>query len=193
VSYTITGGPGNVNIVAAGASTSLPPGTYTVTASPLNGHVLTGTLTWQETIADPSPCALPTLESWPADAVATQPTCTGKDGTLTVGIDFGVSFFDKVDYFLDGAPITSQTMSLAPGTYTVTAAPHTLGDGLTGYPTDGWSITITPSTLVCGDLKTLALTGSTPTGGIELGYGLLAAGLALIATRLARRRRSAQH
>ncbi|MES1169863.1 MAG: hypothetical protein ABUL47_04155, partial [Leifsonia sp.] len=117
----------------------------------------------------------------------------GKDGTLTVGIDFGESFFDKVDYFLDGAPITSQTTSLAPGTYTVTAAPHTLGDGLTGYPVDGWSITITPSTLACGDLKTLALTGTSPMSGIEFAYGLLAAGMALVAMRLVRRCRSHQN
>jgi len=191
VEYTITGGPGNVNIVATGPSTALPPGTYTVTAAPLNGHVLTGTTQWQETIADPSPCKLPTLVNWPTDAVATQPTCTGHDGTLTVGVDFGVSFFDKVDYFLDGVPITSQTMSLAPGSYTVTTAPKFAGDGLTGPGT--FSITITPSTVACGDLKTLALTGSSPNGAVESGFGLLAAGLALVAMRLARRRRSLQH
>jgi hypothetical protein len=191
VEYTITGGPGNVNIVATGPSTALPPGTYTVTAAPLNGHVLTGTTQWQETIDDPSPCDIPTLVNWPTDAVATQPSCAGKDGSLTVGVDFGVSFFDKVDYFLDGVPITSQTMSLAPGSYTVTTAPKFAGDGLTGPGT--FSITITPSTVACGDLKTLALTGSSPNGAVESGFGLLAAGLALVAMRLARRRRGLQH
>jgi hypothetical protein len=88
-------------------------------------------------------------------------------------------------------PITSQTMSLAPGSYTVTTAPKFAGDGLTGPGT--FSITITPSTVACGDLKTLALTGSSPNGAVESGFGLLAAGLALVAMRLARRRRGLQH
>ncbi|HEY4225383.1 MAG TPA: hypothetical protein VGM70_06185 [Pseudolysinimonas sp.] len=215
VSYQITGGSPSVNITAAAASTPLPPGTYTVTATAQPGFVLTGPSSWSETIDDPSPCPQPpacglsvasvsllstaavvdcdppTLSSWPTDADPTQPTCAGKDGSLTVGLDFGVSFFDKVDYFLDGTPIATPTIPLAPGSYTVTASPHTLGDGLTGPAS--FPITITPSSLACADLKTLALTGSDPTGWIGLGSGLLAAGLALIAIRLGRRRGDAEN
>ena len=187
VQYTITGGPGNVNLVATAAATPLPPGTYTVTATALAGYVLSGQSSWDTTIDDPSPCDIPTLASWPTDAVATQPSCTGGNGSLTVGDDGGTSFFAQVDYFLNGVQMTAPTVSLAPGSYTVTASPHTAGDGLTGPSV--FPITITASTLVCADLKTLALTGSAPTGWLAFGYGLLAAGLALVAIRLARRPR----
>ncbi|MEP6842072.1 MAG: hypothetical protein ABJA11_01040, partial [Pseudolysinimonas sp.] len=212
VTYTITGDVGSgVNQVATGASTSLPPGHYTVSASALPGYVLSGTSSWDATIVDPSPCVVPcqqelglpapvdgaidcdppTLETWQTAAYPTQPTCVARNGSVTVGdVGGGVSFFTgKVDYFLDGSvtPMATQTVALAPGSHTITAAPHVLGDGLTG-PTS-FSITITPSTLVCADLKTLALTGSTPTGWFGLGYGLLAAGMALVAMRILRRRR----
>ena len=209
VTYTITGGSPSVNIVATSASTLLPPGTYTVTAQADPGHVLSGPSSWSETIADPRPCSTPncglqvaslarvataavvdcdppTLAAWPTEADATQPRCATANGSVTVGEVGGVSFFSEVDYFLDGSPMTSQTVSLAPGTYTVTASPHTLGDGLTGP--SSFPIVIGPGTIACADLKTLALTGSSPAGWLALGYGLLAAGMALIALRRVARR-----
>jgi hypothetical protein len=121
--------------------------------------------------------------------------CTGHDGSLTVGdLGGGVSFFTgKVDYFLDGsvAPMATQTVAVAPGDHTVTASPHVAGDGLTGLTS--FDFTITPSTLVCADLKTLALTGSSPSGWFGLASGLVAAGMALVVLRQLRRRRGEQN
>jgi hypothetical protein len=214
VTYTIVGDLGSgVNQVAAGLSTALPPGHYVVTATALPGYVLTGQSSWDETIDDPSPCSvpcdpvvgilsvdatsvdcIPTLASWPTEVDPTQPTCTGMDGSVTVGEVGGIDFFtDKVDYFLDGSvtPMATQTVALAPGNHTITAAPHVSGDGLTG-PTS-FSIDIVASTLACADLKTLALTGTSPSGWFGLGTGLLAAGMALVAMRLVRRRRAQQN
>jgi hypothetical protein len=216
ITYTIVGELGSgVNQLATGPATALPPGHYTVTATALPGYVLGGQTSWDETIDDPSPCVVPcdqqlgllsvqsvaidcdppTLDTWQTAADPKQPTCQGQNGSLTVGdVGGGVSFFTgKVDYFLDGSvtPMVTQTVALAPGTHTVTAAPHVLGDGLTG-PTS-FSIDIVASTVTCGDLKTLALTGTSPSGAFGLAYGLLAAGLALVAMRLVRRRRGEQN
>ncbi len=195
VTYTIVGDLGSgVNQLAAGPSTSLPAGHYVVTAAALPGYVLLGTASWDETIDAPPSCDFPTLDTWQTAAVPTQPTCAGKDGSLTVGdVGGGISFFTgKVDYFLDGSvtPMVTQTVALAPGTHTVTAAPHVLGDGLTG-PTS-YTFDIVASSLACGELKTLALTGSSPSGWFELSSGLLAAGMALVVIRMVRRRRRAE-
>ncbi|MFC5502312.1 hypothetical protein ACFPJ4_08690 [Lysinimonas soli] len=209
VKYTITGGPGSVHIVANSSATTLPPGTYTVTPTAMPGYVLDPSTpaSWEETIADPSPCSTPgctdgqlsssdsldgcqppTLAAWPTAVTVTNPTCSAQNGTLTVGELDGVSFFAEVDYFLNDSstPMSSQTVSLPAGNYTVTASPHTAGDGLTGPAS--FKVTIAAATVLCADLKTLALTGSSPTGGVVLGYLLLASGLAIVAMRLTRRR-----
>ena len=213
VTYTIVGDLGSgVNGAAAGPSTALPPGHYVVTATALPGYVLTGKSSWEETIDDPSPCDVPpcdlglkalsvddtsddctpTLPQWETAAVWTQPVCTGHDGSLTVSdIPGGAAIFAEVDYLLDGSPMASQTAALAPGHHTLTAAAKVSGETVTD-PSFG-PIDIVASTLACADLKTLALTGSSPSGAFEAAYGLLAAGLALVAIRLVRRRRGEQN
>lgn len=137
----------------------------------------------------PLDCDPPTLASWQTAATVVQPRCAATDGTLTVGdVGGGVSFFSEVDYFLNGVRLTSAINSIAPGSYTVTASPHTAGDGLTGQSV--FPITVISAGIACAELTTLALTGTDPFGGATLAMGLLMGGLVLVAIRALRRPRS---
>jgi hypothetical protein len=97
----------------------------------------------------------------------------------------GTSFFEGVTYFIDGKAATTSTVSLPAGTYTVTVVADP-GNGLNGL--DTFSVTIPASPAVCGDLTTLALTGSNPApwliGALTL---LLAGAVAITVTRVRRR------
>lgn len=114
----------------------------------------------------------PTLGLFPTNAqLSTQCTVDGR-GVLTLGLVDGVSFFDDVNYFIDGVPATSATVYLNPGSYRVTVTTKNAADGLDG-PT-AWQLNVT-GTGVCGELTTLALTG------VESGYLAVIAGLLIAA------------
>jgi hypothetical protein len=112
-------------------------------------------------------------------------------GSVTVGqFEGDVSFFDEVNYYLDGSaiPMATPTVAVAAGAHTVTAEPKP-GQSLEDGAEDEWEFTVlAPGS--CGDLTTLALTGAggNPDGWAGLGYYLLVAGLALIAVRTMHRR-----
>ncbi len=127
----------------------------------------------------------PTLGSFPTNAQLASECRSDGRGVLTLGLVDGVSFFEDVNYFIDGAPAPSATVALDPGTYRVTVTKKNPSDGLDG-PT-AWTVTVTGGT-VCGDLDTLALTGFD--GGYLVAFAamLLAAGAALLVTGRSRNR-----
>jgi hypothetical protein len=199
----ITSGPGSQSHpISIDAMTALMPGNALISqglhlgTNSVDGQVtvvsaVTGCgsfdFTGLGTLAD-----FPTNLTW-SDPVCTQGTVTG--GTFTVGMVDGVSFFTgQVDYFLDGSasPLTQQTVSVAPGHHTVTAAPHDPKDGLDGETS--WSFDIAPPGLCPTDLKTLAITGmASPAPWIASGALLFGVGVAFTAAAALRRRSSGLH
>ena len=127
----------------------------------------------------------PTLGVFPTNAQLSQQCTADGNGVLTLGQVDGVSFFDDVNYFIDGVPATSATVYLQPGTYNVTVTTKSSTDGLDG-PT-AWRVVVTGGT-TCGELETLALTGASAGGWLALAAVLMAIGAGLVATR---RRRAA--
>jgi hypothetical protein len=127
----------------------------------------------------------PTLGVFPTNAELSEQCTADGTGVLTLGQVDGVSFFDDVNYFIDGVPATSSTVYLQPGTYVVTVTTKSPTDGLDG-PT-AWRVVVTGGE-TCGDLETLALTGAPAGGWLALAAVLMAIGAGLVATR---RRRAA--
>lgn len=181
------------------------PGTYPVTsastvdvtAEPVDstwGFPAGATTEWPLVFTAPLDCGIPTLADQPTNATAQDETCSAggaSEGSITVGQVGGVDFSKVVDYFIDGVPVTQTTTALAAGTYTVTAKPQGT-DGLDGL--SKWVLTISAATAVCGDLKTLALTGVNDMGWIVFAIILLQFGVGVLAVRAAlNRRRGGQH
>lgn len=166
----------------------------TIEAVPAPGYLFgPGTTSWTFEADDEGICQIPTLATFETNLTYTDQVCAaGKvsPATVTVGMVDGQPFSDGyVDYFLDGSltPMTLQTMTLAPGTHTVTAAPHDPDDGLLGATS--WEFTVLAASAICGDLTTLAITGaSSPAPWMLLGQLLVVAGLAVMAVRSVRRR-----
>ncbi|MEO6114839.1 MAG: hypothetical protein ABIP33_00480 [Pseudolysinimonas sp.] len=170
--------------------------TVDVTAEPVNstwGFPAGATIEWPLVFTAPVGC-IPTLADQPTNATAQNEVCGpngSSGGSITVGQVDGVDFSKVVDYFIDGVPVTQATTALAAGTYTVTAKPQGT-DGLDGP--SSWVLTIHAATAVCGDLKTLALTGVDDLGWIVFAVILLQFGVAILAVRAAlNRRRMGQH
>lgn len=124
-----------------------------------------------------------TLAQFPTNAQLAQQCTTDGRGILTLGQVDGVSFFEDVNYFVDGAPATASTVYLAPGSHRVTVTVKDPSDGLIG-PT-AWQIDVT-GTGTCGDLTTLALTGVDSGYLAALAALLLAAGASIAVIRRVR-------
>lgn len=170
--------------------------TVDVTAEPVDstwGFAAGATTEWPLVFTTPLDC-IPTLADQPTNATAQDEVCrsgVSGGGSITVGQVGGVDFSKVVDYFIDGAPVTQITTPLAAGTYTVTAKPQGK-DGLDGP--SSWVLTIHAATAICGDLTTLALTGTDDRGWIVLAVILLQLGVGALAVRaVLNRRRTAQH
>ena len=147
------------------------------------------TTSWTFDLDENGLCDLPTEATWPTSVTHTDEVCTSAraaKGTITVDTVEG-----EVQYFLNGVPFASSTVTVEPGTYTVTAEAVDPDDGLTGVPEAGfWTVVVKAAASSTCDLTTLALTGvgSNPIGWAGIGYYLLVTGLALIAVRTLRRR-----
>ncbi|HEY4151860.1 MAG TPA: hypothetical protein VGM38_00925 [Pseudolysinimonas sp.] len=180
------------------------PGTYgvtgastvDVTAEPVNstwGFAAGATTEWPLVFTLPVDC-IPTLADQPTNATAQDEACSSDgatEGSITVGQVGGVDFSKVVDYFIDGVPVTQTTTSLPAGTYTVTAKAQGT-DGLDGP--SSWDLTIHAAATVCGDLTTLALTGTNDLGWVVIAIILMQLGVGVLAVRAAlNRRREAQH
>jgi hypothetical protein len=125
----------------------------------------------------------PTLGLFPTNAELAQQCTTDGRGVLTLGMVSGVSFFDDVNYFIDGVPAAGATVYLNPGTYEVTVTTKNASDGLDG-PT-AWEVEVTGAG-VCGELTTLALTGFDAGYLAALAALLVAAGASIVVIRRVR-------
>jgi len=181
VSYFINGSP------ASAGSHSEAPGTYTVTATAVPDYTLTGYPDggWSLTIASALPCGdLITHPDVTPLVTFTQMSCTA-NGSYTLSNDLGDA--DAVIWTVDGSPVAQGTYQVTSArTVTVHAAPNGPDYGFDVDTQQDWSFTFTAATSC--DLKTLALTGTTPVGAMLLGYFLLIAGIGVVTIRTVRRR-----
>ena len=179
VSYFINGAP-------AGTHNVLAPGDYQVTASVVPNYTLVGYPDggWAETIHAAEPCG--DLIDHPLVTpivTSVQLGCT-TDGSYTLSNDLAAP--DGVIWTVDGSPVL-------PGTYTVTSAktvkvhaePNGPAFGFSDGTQQDWTLTFAAAT-TC-DLKTLALTGTQPVGGMLLAYFMLLAGIGIVTVRTVRR------
>ena len=166
----------------------LQPGIYQVTAAAKTGYTLDPSYPvsgWTETLTSASPCGdLVTHPLVQPTASQVQLACFA-GGSYTLANDLNDPA--AVTWSVNGATV-------APGTYKVSGATvvkiHAEANGpnygLESGAQQDWTFAFaSPSSC---DLTTLAFTGSSPTGGIALGYLLLVSGLALLALRFVRRR-----
>jgi hypothetical protein len=167
----------------------LPPGVYTVTAQAKIGYTLDTSSYpvggWVETLTSAEPCG--DLITHPlVDPSATQ-VQLGCFSSGSYALSNDLSDPAAINWTVNGSPVSQGTFTVsAPGTYTVHAEANGPTYGLeTGAQQDWTFVFALPTTC---DLKTLALTGSSPTGWLGLGYLMLVSGLALIAVRFVRRR-----
>lgn len=128
----------------------------------------------------------PTLGVFPTNAELDEQCTTDGQAVLHLGQVEGVSFFEDVNYYIDGVPATSSTVYLGPGTYQVTVTTKDPADGLDG-PT-AWTVVVTGSE-ACGELTTLALSGIDAGLLLALAGILVAIGAAAVITTRVRVRR----
>jgi hypothetical protein len=166
-----------------------PAGDYHVWATADPGYFITTPTSFALTVHEPTlDCDLPTFAQLPTGAGWTQAVCTATgivDPTITVEPFVGVS------YFLDGVEMTQTTVTVKPGTYSLTASAD---DPTNTVTTATWPpiVLVAASGALCTDLTTLALTGETPGGWLILALVLLQAGLVLVAVRFVRGRQTAR-
>jgi hypothetical protein len=186
VQYSING------VVHAAGDVILAAGTYQVTAAALTGYQLAADYPvggWTEVLASAEPCGdLPTHPLVDPSASQVQLQCFA-GGSYTLGNDLNDPA--AIIWTVNGSTVAQGTYKVAAaGTVTVHAEANGPTYGLEQGATQDWTFTFT-APANC-DLKTLALTGSTPIGWIVLGYLLLISGLVLVAIRHLRRRSTTQ-
>lgn len=190
IDYTITNSS-NDNIpfdATSGSTGGIPAGSYVVHPTAQVGFTLANPGDIPLTIAasDDARCGLPTDATVDPSAVQVQLGCSTA-GSYTLSSD-------QVDptaviWTVNGSVVAQGTYTVTtPGSYHIVAAPNapTWGFDHTIQP---WDFTFTAPT-TC-DLKTLALTGTSPTGALVLGGFAVLFGLALL-FRAERRRKTAR-
>jgi hypothetical protein len=145
------------DVVTAGGVTELPPGTYTTTAHSTLG-VISGASVWPDMVVHPDlDCVqLPSHALISGDVTGSDQACIGstvRGATLAFEQTPGA-----IVYTLNGAVVSSNSLSVAPGTYTVTATPANDGFQIDGP--SSWTVTVAAFQGACGDLTTLALPGA---------------------------------
>jgi len=190
VNYYIDG------VLAAAGHHDLVPGDYTVTVAAIPNYTLADNVPkdgWVETINPALDCIQETTDASVFPIVtSTQGSCT-VDGTYTLSNDIldGAPDFPgaagAVIFTVDGSPVAAGTYHVtAPKTVHVHAAPNT-PDYTFDDPNQQVDWTLTFAAATTCDLKTLALTGTQPAGGMLLAYFMLLAGLGIVAVRTVRR------
>lgn len=190
VRYLIDGSvpnPADGTAVVGGVAYAASNGVHTVTAQALTGYVLDASYTqpFSVTIAAAEACG--NLVDHPVFTplvTFTQLGCSSA-GSYTLSNDLGDA--NAAFWTVDGSPV-------AQGTYQVTSATtvhvHVAANGPDyGFndPKQQTDWTLTFSVPTTCDLKTLALTGTTPVGGMLLAYFMLLAGLSIVTVRAVRR------
>lgn len=171
-----------------GKTGPLAPGNYTVTVTADTGYHLTSAASYSLSIAayDGKCGQLVTHPLVDPTAVQTQISCKA-GGSYTLSSDQLDA--NAVVWTVNGSPVSQGTYSVTTaGHYVIDAAPGN-GYGFADGTQSQWVFDF--STASC-DLKTLALTGSDPSGMFVLAGFLALFGLALV-RRSALRRRTAQH
>jgi len=189
VRYAIDGtvpDPATGTPVAGGTAYDVIPGKHFVSATALTGYTLDASYTGPFPVTIAAALACGDLVDHPfvtPIVTSVQMSCSaGGSYTLSNNLDAA----NGIIWTVDGSPVAPGTHTVANAqTVTVHAEANGPAYGLDGTQQD-WPLHFSaPATC---DLKTLALTGSAPVGGIVLGYFLLVAGLGLVAVRAARRR-----
>ncbi|MCU1599177.1 MAG: hypothetical protein JWQ47_2916, partial [Glaciihabitans sp.] len=152
---------------------------------------------WSVTVADTSFC-LGTGASWHAGASADPAVCVSNTSQLgTIQLTHLASEIGEVEYTITNtttnaviqAGSSATSVKVEPGTYIVTAAAVTSGDGISTAST--FNLVVDAAVAACGTLSALAFTGmSSSVGllGLLLASGMLFLGLATVFIRLASRR-----
>lgn len=198
VTYQIfpTGNPAAETVLNAGY-TSEAAGTYTIVADADAGFTLAATATepagvehtWSVSVADsasPECTQLPVGATWHAGASATNAVCTSGDvqrGTIllthlaseTGRVNYTVTNEATNAVVYHGSSRTS--VSVAPGTYDVTAQAVASADGISGPDTFN-GLVVAAAVAGCSSLSSLAFTGESAAVGIYLAGGLLFLGIA---------------
>ncbi len=164
------------------------PGAYRVTALALTGYELSSAYPadgWPFTLTSAEPCG----------QLVTHPLVSPAATQVQLGCFAGGSYTLSNDLSDPAAIVwTVNGSTVSQGTYKVSSAStvkvHAEANGpsygLESGAQQDWTFVFQQPT-TC-DLTTLALTGSSPTGWIALGYLMLVSGLGLIAVRFVRRR-----
>ncbi|MGN6327050.1 hypothetical protein [Pseudolysinimonas sp.] len=193
--------PGGTTSAVTTPTISAPVGNYTVHVSAAPGHTLQnpgrwtviGPNSWQLAVSvlPPLDCGgqLPTDAVLPTFVKPFDATCSTGRGSIQVGPT--ADYLTVIDYFIDGVKVTQPTTSVSTGAHTVTAAVNqTTAPGDTLDNPGPWNVTVGADATACGQLKTLALTGTSPNGPLMAAGILLPAGAAmLLGAALIRRRR----
>jgi hypothetical protein len=183
-------------VLAAAGHHDLVPGDYTVTFAVIPDYTLAGDFPedgWDVTIESAELCGnLVTHPGVFPIVTFSQATCK-TDGTYTLSNDLiegapglpGAA--GAVIFTVEGSPVSAGTYHVtAPTTVHVHAEPNapafTFDDP---QQQKDWTLTFAATT-TC-DLKTLALTGTQPVGGMLLAYFMLLAGLGIVTVRTVRR------
>lgn len=190
IEYAIDGtvpNPADGTPVLGGTAFPVSDGSHSVSAMALTGYTLDASYTgpYLVTIAAAEACG--DLIDHPLVTpivVSVQPTCTA-EGSYTLSNDLDTA--GAVIWTVDGSPVSEGTYQVAGNrTVHIHAAANGPDFGFTDGQQQDWTLTF--SVPANCDLKTLALTGSSPVGGIVLAYFLLIAGIGIVTVRTVRRR-----
>lgn len=173
--------------------TTEPAGSYVITATADAGWTLAATSTqpagaeqvWTVNVQDLGECQLPPGATWHANATGSPAVCTSSSTQAgTVTLQHLASEQGEVVYTVTNDSTSavvysgrfSTSVKVAPGHYTVHAAPFVSTDGISTATV--FHITIAAASTICSTLTTLAFTGATGTMGLFLAGGMLFLGIA---------------
>lgn len=178
VIYTITNVVTNAVVTPASGYVAVPAGKYTVTAVAAPGYVLNPTApkVWTDVfVQDTTKCSNTDLGLLTPTATATQPTCTAA-GSYTLGGLEGAQFNWTVNGSATTVPNGTYAAPKEGGEIVLVATPVNPTDGLQDWVNPvTLKFSAAPSPVTCGDLPTLAFTGT----GVSLQLTLIGALLGL--------------
>ncbi|MET0992332.1 MAG: hypothetical protein ABWX66_08035 [Lacisediminihabitans sp.] len=185
--------PAQADIVVLNGPTTLPVGTYTVTAQALPGYQLAaGTSHIGDFVVEDQAQDCGQLDTHPlvtpSVTVGGETCSTGSVRSGFIGIDTT----DGLSYFVGGSQLVSARTAFAPGTYTVTAVGDA-NNGIDGSPTRTVTVSALATscaTVTSSELSTLAFTGVGGTTVLFAGAGalIILLGAAVMITARARRK-----
>ena len=185
--------PAIADVIVADGPTTLPVGTYTVTAKALPGYQLAaGTSHVGDFVVEDQAQECGQLETHPLVTPSVSAGDVACSAGSTISGYIAIDTADGLSYFLGGKQLNSARTAVSAGTYTVTA----VGDanyGIDGSPTR--TVTVSALATSCGtvtssELSTLAFTGIGGSTMLFAGAGalIILLGAAVLITARARRK-----